>query len=248
MSRTPMAMRSVTVDGVELEFEERGSGEPVVFDPRQRGEGRPAAGWESTRAGRVWDHSLPPPWLRRQQPGAARTGTGQHRGPEPRLRGHDAQAGHRTRSYRRSFDRWSDRAADRAGCTRRGAFAHPSGTGAHPDRALRAGDDAADDASGRDVSARSEGSGGGGLHPSDQPAESREIIDGSIGDGAYDEALTMADMFFGIEMASLQGWSFGRDEAQRITQPVLFVMGDETPPPFREVQELLAKGCHRWRR
>jgi pimeloyl-ACP methyl ester carboxylesterase len=69
----------------------------------------------------------------------------------------------------------------------------------------------------------------------------RQIIDGAIPGGAYDDALTMADMFFGIEMPSLQGWSFGPAQAGRIRQPVLFVGGDETPPPFREVQELLAR-------
>jgi pimeloyl-ACP methyl ester carboxylesterase len=69
----------------------------------------------------------------------------------------------------------------------------------------------------------------------------REIIDGAIGAGAYDDALTMSDMFFGIEMPSLQGWSFGPEQAKRIRQPVLFVGGDETPPPFREVQQLLAR-------
>jgi 3-oxoadipate enol-lactonase len=78
------------------------------------------------------------------------------------------------------------------------------------------------------------------IHGISRP-NAREIIDGACGGGAYDEALTMADMFFGIEMPSLQGWAFGPREAQRITQPVLFVMGDETAPPFVEVHQLLAK-------
>lgn len=68
----------------------------------------------------------------------------------------------------------------------------------------------------------------------------RQIIDGAI-PGAYDDALTMADMFFAIEMPSLERWSFAPQDAKRIRQPVLFVIGDESAPPFREVQQLLAK-------
>jgi pimeloyl-ACP methyl ester carboxylesterase len=42
-------------------------------------------------------------------------------------------------------------------------------------------------------------------------------------------------------MPALQGLSFGGQEAGRIRQPVLFLIGDESIPPFGEVQQLLAK-------
>jgi len=68
----------------------------------------------------------------------------------------------------------------------------------------------------------------------------RQIIDGAIPDGAYDNALTMADMFFANEMPALERWSFSPQTMKRIKQPVLFVIGDESIPPFSEVQQLLA--------
>ena len=68
----------------------------------------------------------------------------------------------------------------------------------------------------------------------------QQIIDEAI-PGAYQDALGMGDMFFATEMPALQGWSFGEQEGQRIRQPVLFVIGDESIPPFGEIQQLLAK-------
>jgi pimeloyl-ACP methyl ester carboxylesterase len=68
----------------------------------------------------------------------------------------------------------------------------------------------------------------------------REIIDAEI-PGGYDEALRMADLFFQVEMPALQAWSFGQDQAARIRQPVLSVIGEETVPPFVEVHDLLRR-------
>jgi pimeloyl-ACP methyl ester carboxylesterase len=68
----------------------------------------------------------------------------------------------------------------------------------------------------------------------------RQIFEDAI-PGSYDECLTMGDMFFGVEMPSLQEWTFSPQDGQRIKQPVLFVLGDETLPPFREVHTLLGK-------
>lgn len=67
-----------------------------------------------------------------------------------------------------------------------------------------------------------------------------QILDEAI-PGAYQDAITMGDMFFATEMPALQGWSFGVQQGGRIRQPVLFVIGDESIPPFGEVQQLLAK-------
>jgi pimeloyl-ACP methyl ester carboxylesterase len=67
--------------------------------------------------------------------------------------------------------------------------------------------------------------------------------------GAFDQAVADADTFFGQELPALRQWSFTREEARRIAQPVLAVLGarsDEVRPAsggasrvFRERQERL---------
>ena len=48
-----------------------------------------------------------------------------------------------------------------------------------------------------------------------------------------------ADAFFGQELPALQQWSFTREDASRIMQPVLAVLGENTRPTFHERRELL---------
>jgi pimeloyl-ACP methyl ester carboxylesterase len=51
-----------------------------------------------------------------------------------------------------------------------------------------------------------------------------------------------ADTYFGVELPSMQEWLFTREDAQRITQPVLAVLGAESAsiwPGWNEVQERL---------
>ena len=53
-----------------------------------------------------------------------------------------------------------------------------------------------------------------------------------------------ADAFFGVEMPSMQEWRFTREDARRITQPVLGVLGAESAsiwPGWNEVQERLCE-------
>jgi pimeloyl-ACP methyl ester carboxylesterase len=60
--------------------------------------------------------------------------------------------------------------------------------------------------------------------------------------GAFDQHVTDADTFFGQELPALQQWSFTRDHARRIAQPVLAVIGAtsrEQDPIWMERQELL---------
>lgn len=68
----------------------------------------------------------------------------------------------------------------------------------------------------------------------------QQIFDAEI-PGGYADALGMADMFFAIEMPALGSWSYRPQDVERIQQPVLYVIGDETPPPFFDIQQLLAK-------
>ena len=58
--------------------------------------------------------------------------------------------------------------------------------------------------------------------------------------GAVAQAVADADAFFGQELPALQQWSFTEDDARRIEQPVLAVLGAGTAPTFRERVELVA--------
>jgi pimeloyl-ACP methyl ester carboxylesterase len=58
--------------------------------------------------------------------------------------------------------------------------------------------------------------------------------------GAFEQAITDADAFFGQELPALQEWSFAEADAARITQPVLAVGGEHTAPTFPGRAELLA--------
>ena len=59
---------------------------------------------------------------------------------------------------------------------------------------------------------------------------------------AFAHAVSDADTFFRIEMPALQQWEFKRADAQRISQPILLVRGGDSPtlwPGWLEVQDLL---------
>jgi pimeloyl-ACP methyl ester carboxylesterase len=60
--------------------------------------------------------------------------------------------------------------------------------------------------------------------------------------GAFRQAVADADTFFQQEMPALQQWSFTRDDAERIIQPVLAVVGErslELDPIWAERHQLL---------
>jgi pimeloyl-ACP methyl ester carboxylesterase len=67
--------------------------------------------------------------------------------------------------------------------------------------------------------------------------------------GAFEQAVADADTFFGQELPALRQWSFSREDASRIAQPVLAVIGARSDQVrqngegvshvFRERQELL---------
>jgi pimeloyl-ACP methyl ester carboxylesterase len=57
--------------------------------------------------------------------------------------------------------------------------------------------------------------------------------------GAFDQAVAEADAFFGQELPALQQWAFTEDDARRITQPVLLVLGEKSTPTFPERRDLL---------
>ena len=57
--------------------------------------------------------------------------------------------------------------------------------------------------------------------------------------GAFNEALDNADLFFQAEMPAVQQWRFGPDDAARVTQPVLNVLGTDSTPRFVEAAEVV---------
>lgn len=57
--------------------------------------------------------------------------------------------------------------------------------------------------------------------------------------GVLPQALADADAFFGQELPALQQWSFTRQDASRIKQPVLGVLGGNTATTFPERLQLL---------
>jgi len=69
----------------------------------------------------------------------------------------------------------------------------------------------------------------------------RAVLDQAL-PGAFDQHVADADTFFGQELPALQQWSFTREDARRITRPVLAVTGaksKELDPIWGERQELL---------
>jgi pimeloyl-ACP methyl ester carboxylesterase len=58
--------------------------------------------------------------------------------------------------------------------------------------------------------------------------------------GLFDQAVQDADAFFSQELPALQQWSFSREEASRIAQPALAVLGEHTAPSFPGRLRLLA--------
>ena len=58
--------------------------------------------------------------------------------------------------------------------------------------------------------------------------------------GAFDQAVSDADAFFTQELPALwQRWSFTEEDARRITQPVLVVVGEKSAATFPERRDLL---------
>jgi pimeloyl-ACP methyl ester carboxylesterase len=68
----------------------------------------------------------------------------------------------------------------------------------------------------------------------------RDAIRERFGEHGVAEAERESAYFFADEMPALASWTFGADEASRITAPTLLLYGSETRPWFRENAEILA--------
>ena len=66
----------------------------------------------------------------------------------------------------------------------------------------------------------------------------RAILDERL-PGSLTQAVKDADTFFGIELPSLAAWHFGPDQAMELRQPVLSVLGSNTGQLWLEVADFL---------
>ena len=66
----------------------------------------------------------------------------------------------------------------------------------------------------------------------------RTLLDRRV-PGAVTAAMADADTFFGVELPALGAWTFGAAEARAISKPVLSVLGAETEPLWVEIAGLL---------
>jgi pimeloyl-ACP methyl ester carboxylesterase len=66
----------------------------------------------------------------------------------------------------------------------------------------------------------------------------RTLLDDRL-PGALTAATQDADTFFGIELPGLSAWTFGPAQAAMISQPVLSVLGSRTEPLWIEIAEVL---------
>src|SRR6266542_2329663 len=72
-------------------------------------------------------------------------------------------------------------------------------------------------------------------------ATCRDVIDEHVAGGVA-QAIKDAHTIFGIELPALSAWKFGAEEAAAIDQPILSVRGTDTEPLWVDVAELL----HAW--
>ena len=68
--------------------------------------------------------------------------------------------------------------------------------------------------------------------------ESRAVLDEHL-PGAVEQAVKDADTFFGVELPALGEWTFGSEQAAAIGHPVLSVLGGKTQPLWVEVAAFL---------
>jgi pimeloyl-ACP methyl ester carboxylesterase len=72
----------------------------------------------------------------------------------------------------------------------------------------------------------------------------RALLDKSI-PGSVSDALKDADTFFGVELPGLMEWKFNAESAAAIRHPALSVRGAKTQPLWKEIAELLRSSLPR---
>ena len=67
----------------------------------------------------------------------------------------------------------------------------------------------------------------------------REVLDWLTKTGEFDQAVRDADTFLQVEMPAAYAWSFTPEDAKRIKQPVLSILGVQSPERAQKVHEVL---------
>jgi pimeloyl-ACP methyl ester carboxylesterase len=67
----------------------------------------------------------------------------------------------------------------------------------------------------------------------------REVLDWLTKTGEFDQAVRDAGTFLQVEMPAAYAWSFGPDDARRIEQPVLSILGVQSPERAQKVHQIL---------
>lgn len=70
-------------------------------------------------------------------------------------------------------------------------------------------------------------------------ADYRAVFNQTLPPGNFERWVADADTFFQSDMPALQPWQFTREDAARITQPVLNMTGVNTKSYFREIHETI---------
>jgi pimeloyl-ACP methyl ester carboxylesterase len=67
----------------------------------------------------------------------------------------------------------------------------------------------------------------------------REVLDWLTTTGEFEQAVRDADTFLKVEMPAAYAWSFGPEEARRLEQPVLSILGVQSPERAQRVHQIL---------
>ena len=71
--------------------------------------------------------------------------------------------------------------------------------------------------------------------------EYRQLLEKFLPPGAFELAIADCGTTFGVEMEALQRWTFTAEDAARIRQPVLSVLGEESAPISLEIHSVLQR-------
>ena len=67
----------------------------------------------------------------------------------------------------------------------------------------------------------------------------RGVLDWLLKSGEFDQAVADADTFLQVEMPAAYAWNFSREDAARIRQPVLSLLGAHSPERAQRVHQVL---------
>ncbi|MBA3262089.1 MAG: alpha/beta hydrolase [Thermoleophilaceae bacterium] len=67
----------------------------------------------------------------------------------------------------------------------------------------------------------------------------REVLDWLTTTGEFDQAVRDADTFLQVEMPAAYAWNFTPEDARRVEQPLLSVLGVQSPERAQKVHEIL---------